>query len=261
MATTNFTRGPVPGHPHTHTIIFLHGRDSEASEFAEELFESESSGPENQDRTLAALFPSIRWVFPSAGMIQSERFGTPMSQWFDMWSVENPEERKEIQQQGLRNSISALTGLINEELALVPREKIFLAGISQGFATALAAFLANGQVLAGLIGFCSWLPMASTVEDIIQARGSNMFTALRQLYADPGANVPEQDQAFSKVPFLIEHSRDDDIVPLENGKRMKTAMEALGFKVDWHEYSEGGHWVNEPAGVDDLVSFIRSNLR
>ncbi|GAW12047.1 hypothetical protein ANO14919_014020 [Xylariales sp. No.14919] len=79
-----------------HTVIFLHGRDSNCKEFADELFESKASEPVGQPRTLRNLLPNIRWIFPSAPALHSERFSTHMSQWFDMWSVENPVKGPEL---------------------------------------------------------------------------------------------------------------------------------------------------------------------
>jgi predicted esterase len=125
--------GPATGERHTHTVILLHGRDSEAEEFACEFFESEATGPET-DRTLPALFPTVKWVFPEAKPLRSERFDTDMSQWFDMWAVEDPQERSELQDPGLKSSIDLLTHVIREEELLVSRNRIFLGGISQGFA-------------------------------------------------------------------------------------------------------------------------------
>lgn len=262
MATTTY--GPTEGRPHTHTIIILHGRDSAADEFASGFFESEASGPDDQDRTLLGLFPTVRWVFPTATSIRSERFDTTMLQWFDMWSVEDPEEKTELQQEGLRESILRAIDVLRCEEALVPREKIFLAGISQGFATAVAAFFADGRGVAGLIGLCSWLPMASSVEEIARACGNKAeaFTALQKLYTGVETlHLEAENQAhFRTVPLMLAHSLDDEIVPIANGRRLKDAMENLGFDVDWHEYSQGGHWVNEPEGVDDMVHFIKSNM-
>lgn len=126
--------GPATGHSHTHTIIVLHGRDSDAQEFSSEFFECEATGPET-DRTLPALFPSVRWVFPQARALRSERFHVEMSQWFDMWSVEDQQERAELQTTGLRASVDCIAELIQQEELLVPRKRIFLTGISQGFAT------------------------------------------------------------------------------------------------------------------------------
>lgn len=147
--------GPSPGHQHTHTIIFLHGRDSTNVECAEELFESEASRPPDQPRTLLALLPTVKWVFPAAPILRSSRFDIDMSQWFDVWSVENPSEKaEELQLDGLRRSVTAILHVIQNEEEYLSRERIFLAGISQGFATALAAFFADGARtgLAGMVG-------------------------------------------------------------------------------------------------------------
>jgi lysophospholipase II len=126
--------GPTKGSPHTHTIILLHGRDSEACEFASEFFECEATGTD-ADRTLTALFPTIRWVFPQARTLRSERFHVDMPQWFDMWSLEDVQERSELQAPGLRSSIDLVIQTIKDEELLVPRHRILLGGISQGFAT------------------------------------------------------------------------------------------------------------------------------
>ncbi|KAI2641315.1 lysophospholipase II [Xylaria nigripes] len=223
-----------PKAAHTHTVIFLHGRDSDCKEFADELFESEASGPADQPRTLLDLFPHIRWVFPSAPVLMSERFGTEMSQWFDMWSVENPMERPELQHPGLQQSIERICGVIKEEEILVPRGRIFLAGISQGFATAIAVFFAYGsRNFAGLIGLCSWMPAALGADDDY-----------------------ERLEDTGNADVFLAHAADDDMVPIENGRELRDIL-MRRLHVEWREYKDGGHWVNEPQGVDDIVRFIR----
>lgn len=69
-----------PAEAHTHTVIFLHGRDSTASEFMPEFFESQAS----DDSTLPKIFPSFKRVFPTSKVRRSERSDTEMSQWFDI---------------------------------------------------------------------------------------------------------------------------------------------------------------------------------
>ncbi|KAI0479847.1 lysophospholipase II [Xylaria cf. heliscus] len=225
-----------PQATHTHTVIFLHGRDSNCEEFADEFFESEASEPIDQPRTLRDLFPNIRWVFPSAPTLQSQRFGTEMSQWFDMWSVENPAERPELQQPGLHQSIEQILGVIKKEEMLVPRERIFLAGISQGFAIAIAAFLSDtSMTFAGLIGLSSWMPAALRTEDT--------------------ANIEEH-----LPPVFLSHSVDDDVVPINNGRELRDVLQSRRFQVEWREYEDGGHWVNEPQGVDDIAHFMTRHM-
>lgn len=232
---------PSEGHQHTHTIIFLHGRDSTNEEFASELFESEASGLPDQPRTLPSLFPTIRWVFPAAPFVRSARFDTEMAQWFDMWSAENPQEQPALQHKGLKRSVSAILDLVRSEESRVQLQKIFLAGISQGFATVVAAFFADARRgFAGLIGLSSWMPCGGA-DELMQLVGEATKT-------DGGS-----------TPVLLCHSSDDDVVPVENGRALRDALRQ-SHVVEWHEYQEGGHWVNEPQGVDDIVSFLRRHM-
>jgi len=84
---------------------------------------------------LTALFPTVRWVFPQAKTLRSERFDTEMSQWFDMWSLEDVQDRSELQVPGLQSSVDLIIKIIKAEELFVPRGRIFLGGISQGFTT------------------------------------------------------------------------------------------------------------------------------
>ncbi|KAK3341844.1 Alpha/Beta hydrolase protein [Lasiosphaeria hispida] len=258
----------MAGCVHTHTIILLHGRDSQACEFASEFFECEATDATPAgDRTLTALFPTIRWVFPQARAIRSERFDADMPQWFDMWSLEDVQERSELQVPGLRSSVDLIIDIIKDEELLVPRGKIFLGGISQGFATSLAALFADGRGgFAGLCGFCSWLPLANEAASIIHQHSDpvEQFTSIQRLYVDGVKNgkellvlalVPE----LRSIPILLEHSRDDSVISVQNGMGIRDTLAGkLGFRgIEWHEYDDGGHWINEPRGVDDFVSFLR----
>ncbi len=61
---------PPQGENHSHTIILLHARDSIASEFASEFFESQVG----DGQTLLQVFPTFKWVFPVSRMRDSARF-------------------------------------------------------------------------------------------------------------------------------------------------------------------------------------------
>ncbi|KAI8635648.1 lysophospholipase II [Xylariaceae sp. FL1651] len=238
---TTYTVGPKAAH--TQTVIFLHGRDSNCREFADELFESEASEPANQPRTLPYLFPGFRWVFPSATTLQSKCFGTDMAQWFDMWSVENLVEHPELQHRGLHQSVEQILGVIKEEEMLVPREIIFHAGISQGFATAIAVlFAAAPKRFAGLIGLCSWMPAALRAEDF-------------QSFEDTS-----DGKLSCSTPIFLSHSIDDEVVPIKNGRDLRDTLQSRQLQVEWKEYKDGGHWVNEPQGVDDIARFINRHM-
>lgn len=256
--------GPRAGHTHTHTVIFLHGRDSNSQEFAPEFFESEASGPTSKPRMLPNLFPTIRWVFPSAPVLHSERFDTTMSQWFDMWSVEEPDERRELQLQGLKQSITSLSEVIRDEGTLIPRQRIFLGGISQGFATALSTFFADGQGFAGLIGLCTWMPLADIVEGTTSLKHDELqlFSAVQDIYFGEQSRNSLILPALKFTPIFIGHSSDDEVVPVKNGRRLRDILlQHLQLAVQFYEYGDGGHWINEPQGVDDIVKFLATSMR
>ncbi|KAI4862362.1 phospholipase/carboxylesterase [Hypoxylon rubiginosum] len=232
---------PQEGHQHTHTVIFLHGKGSDCEEFADEFFESEASEPAGCPRTLPDLFPTIRWVFPPAPLSESTRFQCVESQWFDMWSVEHPNVKPELQTDGLKQSIQLVLDVVEQVEALVPSKNIFLGGISQGFATVYSAYTSSNKTYAGLIGLCSWAPTAAL--DII--KGSQ----------DETSNSTEDKKRLTNV--FLRHSRDDDIIPVQEGRILRdTLRDRADTAVEFHEYGDGGHWVNEPEGVDDIAAFL-----
>lgn len=165
------------GDEHTHTVIFLHGREDCGSWLAQDFFDDKSS----DGRTLAEIFPSIRWVFPTAKrrfsakrhyefsitsfahLIEDEEI---ISQWFDIWDVRDPESKKELMQPGLQESISQIIDIIMEEAQTVPLERIILGGLSQGCATAILTLLYSGLNLGGFIGWCGWLPYQKSIEEL-----------------------------------------------------------------------------------------------
>jgi hypothetical protein len=69
-----FVVGPTIGH--THTVIKLHGGDSEAQEFDSGFLECEAT---ETKQTLSALFLARRWIFPQAESLRSEYFNIKMS--------------------------------------------------------------------------------------------------------------------------------------------------------------------------------------
>ncbi|KAI0012178.1 phospholipase/carboxylesterase [Xylariaceae sp. FL0662B] len=245
MPTKTLVVGPRECHKHTHTIIFLHGKGSNCDEFAEEFFESEASELADRPRMLPDIFPTIRWVFPSAPLTHSERFGCIESQWFDMWSLENPNEKVELQIKGLRVSIELVMDIVKREQGLVPLEHIFLGGISQGFATAYSTYCINNMPFAGLIGLCSWTPSR----------------ALSVMDLDKPDISETPRQARRATPVFLGHSKDDNVVPVQEGRKLRdTLKDCPDTVVEWKEYDDGGHWVNEPQGVDDIVGFLRRNM-
>lgn len=210
---------------HTHTIIFLHGRDSVAEEFAAEFFESQASDV----KTLPETFPTVKWVLPTAQPLKLARFDCGMSQWFDMYSTEDLHDQGDAQD--LSSSIHRIQEIIAQEATIVGHESIILGGISQGCAVAIHALLSGRERLGGFIGLCSWISKRE---------------AIKQL----------QNPA-SETPILLCHARDDNVINVSFGKELGDDLAAIGMKPRWCEYADGGHWVNEPQGIDDMVAFLK----
>jgi lysophospholipase-2 len=247
----------APTTQHTHTIIFLHGRGSNAREFESEFFESQAS----DDRFLNQIFPSLNWVFPCAAIRYAETEKEDMRQWFDTTSVREPTKDQEIQLPGLRESVSFVYDIIKIEVEEVGgMDKIFLGGISQGSATAIIALLVGGAKIAGFIGLSSWLPLREEIGKKSTEAPKAPVQQIRELLY-PAAHLTPSFTAHETVwqtPILLEHTMDDDVVPLENGTQLCEGLRALGMHVEWRTYAEGGHWVNEPKGIDDMVNFLKT---
>ncbi|KAK7726401.1 60S ribosomal protein L32 [Botryosphaeria dothidea] len=244
-----------PTAAHTHTIILLHGRDSLASEFAAELFESQAS----DDRTLPELFPSYRWVFPTSALRNAVRFGTELPQWFDIWSVEEPEERKEIQALGLSQSIESISKIIGDEAALVPLDRIILGGISQGCATAVHALLQGGCKVGALVGFCGWLPFRAEVEGVARSPAAmpEEQRALRGLIPSTGQRPPGEGLASAlSTPVFLAHSKDDAIVPMVAAKKHVPIVKKHTKRFNRHQSDRfkcvDPSW-RKPKGIDNRV--------
>lgn len=244
MTTTRFRRLPNPittyrdvrtadGYHSTARRAYPH-RDLSSwerqrrQEFASEFFESQASGLE----TLRDMFPTVRWVFPTAPLLTSSRFDCQLSQWFDMYTTEDPHEREE--DQDLSASIGRIQEIIAQEAAAIGHGNIILGGISQGCAVAIHALLSGHERLAAFIGLSSWLPKREAVELLDRATNPAIET-----------------------PILLCHANDDDVINVSFGKELRDTLTGIGMKPRWCEYADGGHWVNEPQGVDDIVAFMK----
>jgi lysophospholipase-2 len=246
-----------PSDQHTHTIILLHGRDSNASEFATEFLESQAS----DDRTLPELFPNLKWVFPTSKIRASQRFqGIEMSQWFDIWSTENPQDREELQIEGLTESVSIILEVIRQEMDIIGAgpNRIILGGISQGCAAAIYALFSSSERLGRFVGFCGWLPLEQNVS-MIASRSTDALLEIRKLL-DPSLEICilEINSTALRTPVFLTHSVGDPVVSIKNGQKLSTGLKSLGMAVERHSYDNDLHWITEPKGVDDLVAFLKS---
>jgi lysophospholipase-2 len=158
-----------PKDQHKYTLIFLHGRQDTGTDLASDFISRQST----DGQTIAKIFPTMKFVFPSAKIRYSARFdhefsqysfaealeGKEMiSQWFDIWDVAKPTIRSELMFPGVSENIEQILGVVEEEANYVPLNHIFLGGISQGCATTIAMLLATCLRIGGFIGLSGWYP-------------------------------------------------------------------------------------------------------
>jgi predicted esterase len=61
-----------------------------------------------------------------------------------------------------------------------------------------------------------------------------------------------------KVQVFLSHSIDDETISIEQSHCLRDAMrDVMGFQVEYKEYEDGGHWIHQAYGVDDMAAFIR----
>jgi phospholipase/carboxylesterase len=113
---------------------------------------------------------------------------------------------------GIRASAAALTELIDNEIERgMPADRIVLAGFSQGGAIALHTALREPRKLGGVMALSTYLPLATTL-------------------------AAERSAASSGLPIFIAHGSADNVLPLALGESSRRALEAAGYRVEWHAY-------------------------
>ncbi|KAJ4421920.1 hypothetical protein N0V82_003417 [Gnomoniopsis sp. IMI 355080] len=248
---------PKPGQPHTHTIIFLHGRGDTASDFMKGL--THNTWADSQGRSPIDIFPTFRWVFPTAGFKPCARPDGPrvMSQWFDLWDAVSLEHEM-LMQPGLKSSVERIRALVADEAAKLGRrwDKIVLMGISQGGATSVHTIL-NLVFPAGYIG-PKRLGAFVGVSCRLPFPDRNLQDT-RKILGLPGAEH-EGDEVVVNTPVLLEHCIDDQTVLVASGKQLRDTLRTFGANVEWREYPEGGHWFKSPEGLQDLKAFLEKVL-
>jgi predicted esterase len=122
---------------HLQTFIILHGRGSNARIFGSKVLATPI--PDFDD--LPCAFQHATFIFPNASRHRARIYQrTPIYQWFGHWSHEAPEEREELQNDGLQEKTVYIDGLLREVDA-VGAENVVLGGLSQAWSASLVALL------------------------------------------------------------------------------------------------------------------------
>ena len=174
----------------------------------------------------------VRYVFPNAPEIPvTINNGYVMRAWYDIREGDLTQREDEA---GLRRSQQAIDTLIEREITRgIPAHRIVLMGFSQGCAMTLLSGLRQSHRLAGLVGLSGYLPLAAATE-------------------------AERTPANQHTPIFLAHGTEDPVVPLQRAIASREQLQALGYRVDWHQYPMP-HSVC-PDEVADIDAFLKRVL-
>lgn len=233
--------GPVEGHQHVCTLIYLHAFGRCGKEYVPPLLDRLSPGfpsPWVRDESCAR---GLRVVLPTARKI-SLNWGPVETSWHDYESADT----NNVGDPGsLAETRERLAAILREEIALLggAADKVFLGGLSQGCTAALDVYMqeASKLGLGGFVGSVGFLPS-----------DSDGFDGADQAVKDFLAN-PEQ----SRRPLWIQSAEDDQWVPwqtLVKPSFQRLVKAAPGFQV--RTVRGRGHVIEEWEG-ELLNEFMR----
>lgn len=205
----------------TVSVIWLHGLGADGNDFVPIVRELDLSG-----------CPAIRFVFPHAPTIPvTINNGYVMRAWYDILGTDIARREDEA---GLRKSQALVEQLIAREKARgIAADHIVLAGFSQGCAMTLQTGLRHPEKLAGLLCLSGYLPIHTTVQD-------------------------ERHSANHDTPIFLAHGRGDNVIPIDRAEKSRDMLQALGYKVEWHEYMMP-HSVCEEE-IEDISAWLKRVL-
>ncbi|HEX4049650.1 MAG TPA: dienelactone hydrolase family protein [Steroidobacteraceae bacterium] len=202
-------------------VIWLHGLGADGHDFEPIVPDLVARG----ERALRFIFPHapVRPVTLNGGL--------PMRAWYDLLGLHRGAEQDEV---GLRTSETRVQGLIRAQQSQgIGASRIVLAGFSQGGAMALYSALRYPERLAGIVGLSCYLPMAETLSS-------------------------ERHLANEATPILLAHGEYDSIVDPAHGEATRTALEAAGYRVEWHSYAMAHAVCREEVAA--IAAFLRQVL-
>lgn len=181
------------------SVIWMHGLGADGNDFV----------PIVDELDLPAR--PIRFVFPHAPMQPvTINGGYVMRAWYDVVSTDF--DRRE-DENGVRVSQANIDRLIVREVERgVPSQRVVLAGFSQGGAIALFAGLRQPRPLAGIMALSTYMP------------------ALGKL-------AGERATVNQSVPIFHAHGSLDPVIPIVHAVKSRDALQALGYRIEWHEYA------------------------
>ncbi|KAH7161535.1 putative acyl-protein thioesterase 1,2 [Dactylonectria macrodidyma] len=274
---------------HNLTIVFLHGRGSNARKFHGPLLESAISNASTAPKLREAL-PHVRFVFPTAPLARAAKYRRcAIHQWYEGTGDWEPQSRGEM-----RPGVELVRAVLREEVVRLGGDtrRLVLAGISQGCAMALTSLLLwEGDPLGAVVVMCGFVPLAESLLAIFEEEGrsegdsddqgvvfepddpfercdsDDVRTPLQQAIdelrdeAEVPAACPTTAQPFPflSTPVFMGHGTEDEKVQYQHGQQAAKLLEMMGISVDFRTYPGLGHWYS-PDMLGHIVEFLHGKL-
>ncbi|MEM1174825.1 MAG: alpha/beta fold hydrolase [Pseudomonadota bacterium] len=179
------------------SVIWLHGLGADGHDF--EPIVPELGLPDDL---------ALRFVFPHAEVRPvTLNGGMQMRAWFDIYSFDKHGPSDEA---GIDDSCAAIDALIEREVERgIPRDRIVIAGFSQGGVIALHTALRAAEPVRALMVLSSYLPMAQRL-----------------------ASYPRHNA----LPVFLAHGDSDPVLPLMLGEEIRRQLLEKGYEPEWHSY-------------------------
>jgi len=155
--------------------------------------------------------------------------GGPMRAWFNLG--QDARGRISFDPEAARAAVRSATAAVEEIAGASPRP--LLLGFSQGAGIALGVALLKPDLVAGVLSL------------------SGVARALEERDHAPA----EKLRGF---PVFAAHGLRDPLLPIELGRDLRRALEALGVDVEWHEYPME-HMV-VPEEIEDAQAWLKARL-
>lgn len=199
------------------TVIWLHGLGADGHDF-------EPIAP------MLNLASKVRFVFPHAPMRKvTINAGAEMRAWYDI------DPRAPLAgTEDIRRSAEQIEELVQaEEERGIARNRIVLAGFSQGGVIALHLGLRSQERFAGVMALSTYLHDHERIAE-------------------------EVSFASIDTPILMAHGQMDPMIPMARAITSRDALTALGYDVEWREYGMG-HQVS-PQEIADIGAWLTARF-
>jgi phospholipase/carboxylesterase len=129
--------------------------------------------------------------------------------WFDVrWDADGVHADAQQALNSREILLEEIEGL-SHELGIEP-SKLFLGGFSQGAMMSLGASIARPELFSGVI--------------LLSGRLLPEFVA------------GERNEGFSRLPFLVQHGIQDQVLPIEGARDIRSFLQSQGCPLTYHEY-------------------------